>query len=75
AVDSCGHIYVVDYDNNRLMQWYEGDNEGTIVIGEDGGGNESHQLDEPRGLAFDLDGNIYIGDTGNDRIQKFERIC
>ena len=29
------------------------------------------QLSQPRGLALDADGNVYVADFGNDRIQKF----
>ena len=34
------------------------------------GGNPG-QLSKPRGLATDKDGNIYVSDTGNSRIEKF----
>ena len=30
------------------------------------------QLSQPRGLALDADGNVYVADFGNDRIQKFD---
>ncbi|MDX2166123.1 MAG: DUF2298 domain-containing protein [Deltaproteobacteria bacterium] len=29
------------------------------------------QLSQPRGLALDKDGNVYVADFGNERIQKF----
>ncbi|MEO8601717.1 MAG: DUF2298 domain-containing protein [bacterium] len=29
------------------------------------------QLSQPRGLALDAEGNVYVADFGNDRIQKF----
>jgi len=34
-------------------------------------GNQAGQLLNPLGISTDLEGNIYIADTGNDRIQKF----
>jgi YYY domain-containing protein len=30
------------------------------------------QLSQPRGLALDAAGNVYVADFGNDRIQKFD---
>ena len=37
-----------------------------------GPGNGAGQLSEPRGLAVDAQGNIYVADTGNQRIQVFD---
>ena len=28
------------------------------------------QFNGPRGIAVDREGNVYVGDTGNDRVQK-----
>ena len=30
------------------------------------------QVTQPRGIAFDSQGNLYVADFGNDRIQKFD---
>ncbi|CAF4143771.1 unnamed protein product, partial [Adineta steineri] len=45
--------------------------EGEIVVGGNGQGN---QLDGPRGLSFDDEGNLYVADCCNHRIEKFEII-
>ena len=34
-------------------------------------GTGAGQFRYPHSLAIDRDGNIYVGDTGNKRIQKF----
>lgn len=34
--------------------------------------NAPGQLSQPRGLGLDKDGNVYVADFGNDRIQKFD---
>jgi len=34
-------------------------------------GPEPGALSEPRGLAIDLDGGLWVADAGNDRVQKF----
>ncbi|CAF4190261.1 unnamed protein product, partial [Adineta steineri] len=45
-----------------------------IVVGGNGQGNESNQLNYPTGLCFDDERNLYVGDHYNHRIQKFEII-
>ena len=35
---------------------------------------EDGQLRGPEGLAIDGDGNVYVADTSNDRIQVFKRV-
>jgi DNA-binding beta-propeller fold protein YncE/tetratricopeptide (TPR) repeat protein len=34
-------------------------------------GSEPGQMKDPRGIALDGTGNIWVADTGNDRLQKF----
>ena len=47
----------------------------TITVWWNGNGQEQekNQLKEPVGLSFDGEGNVYVADSGNDRIEKFER--
>ncbi|CAF4122139.1 unnamed protein product, partial [Adineta steineri] len=54
--------------------WGEGKEEGEIVMGGNGEGNLPGQLNGPRGLSFDNEGNLYVADRSNHRIQKFEMI-
>lgn len=34
-------------------------------------GSGNGQFNSPRGMAVDSSGNVYVADTGNNRIQKF----
>jgi sugar lactone lactonase YvrE len=54
------------------MRWCKGAKEGTIVVGGNGEGEQSNQLYYPEGLSFDRQGNLYVADCDNHRIQKFE---
>jgi tripartite motif-containing protein 71 len=40
------------------------------TIGSPGSGNG--QLDDPKGVAVDTKGNLYVVDSGNNRIQEFD---
>ncbi|CAF4069853.1 unnamed protein product [Adineta steineri] len=65
-------IYVADYGNHRVMRWCEGKEEGEIIVGGNGPGNQSNQVNCPCGLCFDDEENLYVVDFNNHRLQKFE---
>jgi sugar lactone lactonase YvrE len=64
---------VVDGDNNDLMTVLAGTTPGTTVVdGFNGDGipSTSALLDAPAGCQLDANGNLYIGDYGNNRIRR-----
>jgi sugar lactone lactonase YvrE len=72
VVDQFGTVYVVDHWNHRVMRWYKGASRGEIIAGgKHIAGDGANQLNEPEGLAFDLYGNLYVADSNNHRIQRF----
>jgi ligand-binding sensor domain-containing protein len=73
-----GYIYVTDQGNNRIQKF---DKYGNLIM-EWGRGKEKHkgyrrgeipggEFDSPGGIAFDSDGNVYVVDRGNGRVQVF----
>jgi secreted PhoX family phosphatase len=63
---------VADFGNHRVMRWCKGAGEGRVVVGGNGQGEQSNQFNYPKGLSFDRQGNLYVVDCDNNRIQKFE---
>jgi DNA-binding beta-propeller fold protein YncE len=53
------------------MRWVKGATQGSVIVGGNGGGGQSNQLNGPAGLSFDRHGNLYVVDEGNHRVQKF----
>ncbi len=71
-VDHLGTVYVADRDNHRVMRWCKGATQGNLVVGDGNGkGEKANQLNCPYSLLFDRQGNFYVVDYGNDRVQRF----
>ena len=75
AVDSAGNLYIADTCNNRIRKVSNGvittvAGNGTPGFSGDNGPATSAQLNYPDGVAVDSAGNLYIADTGNNRIRK-----
>ena len=57
--------------NDRIMRWPKEATQGSVIVGGNGRGGQSNQLNNPIGLSFDRHGNLYVVDYGNHRVQKF----
>ncbi|CAF4295281.1 unnamed protein product, partial [Adineta steineri] len=44
---------------------------GTLIAGGNGQGSSSDQFDLPADLSLDREGNLYVTDMMNNRVQKF----
>ncbi len=78
AVDRFGNIYISDTANHRVRRVDARTGEIETVVGtgkrgfdNDGGNADMATLNGPTGLAFDTLGNLYIADTGNQRIRMY----
>lgn len=82
-----GHLYVSDTANNRVIGWssitgFVNDEPADFVLGQrdlygslsngNGGPNTNPiNYDAPEGVAADSQGNLYVADTGNDRVLEY----
>ena len=65
VADSLNHrIQAFDSDGNFLRQW------GSFEVGENGQAAGGH-FNQPWGISVGPDGNVYVADTWNHRIQVF----
>jgi len=74
TVSPDGELYVADSGNNRVQKF---DRDGNVLqawgkFGFAWRGADMGKFDVPWGVATDKDGNLYVSDTSNARIQKFK---
>ena len=76
AYDAAGDLYIADARNHQVTRV---DTAGllTVVAGTgrqgfagDGGAATAAELNGPTGLAMDASGNLYVADTGNERVRR-----
>ncbi|HEX3425032.1 MAG TPA: protein kinase [Acidimicrobiales bacterium] len=74
TVSQDGSVYIADSGNNRvrkiaggIMTTVAGNGEGAFAG--DGGPPRAAQISEPMGVAVSSNGDLYITDTGNNRIR------
>jgi sugar lactone lactonase YvrE len=70
AWDAAGNIFISDgYGNSRVVKY---DKNGRFIAAVGSKGNGKLQLNLPHSIASDAQGNIYVGDRSNSRIQVFD---
>ncbi len=83
AFDSQGNLYIADGGNNRVRKVAAVNGQvtgsstitsfagtGTAGFSGDGAAATSAELSQPRGVAVDLSGNVYIADLGNSVVRE-----
>jgi NHL repeat len=69
AWDAVGNIFVADgYTNSRVVKY---DKNGRFIRSVGTRGAEPGQLNTPHSIQVDNNGNVYVADRGNNRIQVF----
>jgi DNA-binding beta-propeller fold protein YncE len=61
-------MYVVDTGNDRIEEL---SSSGRVLATWGAAGSTQGKFLQPQGIAVDSSGNVYVTDTGNNRIQKF----
>ncbi len=77
AVDNAGNVYVADTDNHKIRK-ITPTGEVSTLAGSGGEGfvdgtGRASQFDEPRDIAVDSEGNLYVADTDNNSIRKITK--
>ena len=80
VLDASDNLYVVDKNNHRVLFYPVGSTTATRVYGQGGsfttntsnkGGISANSLSDPRGIALDASGNLYVADRANNRVLYF----
>jgi sugar lactone lactonase YvrE len=74
AVDGSGNLFVADRQNNRIRMVNSNGVISTVTgsapgFSGDGGPAVSALISDPRGVGVDVAGNVFIADSGNNRIR------
>ncbi len=79
-LDAIGNIYIADANNQRIRKVTTSTSIITTIAGTgtqgysgDGGAATSAKLGNPRDLAIDASGNIYIADESNNCVRKITK--
>ena len=74
AVDDAGNVYVADASNNAIRKVTSAGVVTTLAGGGGAGSSDgtgsAARLDEPRGVAIDVTGTLYVADYDNHLIRK-----
>jgi hypothetical protein len=76
VLDAEKYLFVVDRNNHRIVG--SGLNGFRCLVGCSGQDSQANRLNMPVSFSFDRSGNMFVADSGNSRIKKFqylEKFC
>jgi sugar lactone lactonase YvrE len=78
-VDGAGNIYVVDENNNNIRVIYPSGDVGTLAgngaagfVDGTGGASGTAEMNVPKGITLDGQGNFYVSDANNNCIRRID---
>jgi sugar lactone lactonase YvrE len=83
VIDAKGHLYVADSGNSRVLEYDSPlrSTTATRLFGQSGGfdnggcnlnGLSAESLCDPNGVALDAEGRLFVADTGNNRVLRYD---
>ncbi|CAF4356526.1 unnamed protein product, partial [Adineta steineri] len=75
ATNKNGFFYASNHKKNEVRRWKMGEynDEGTVVAGGNGQGNELNQFNTPTCIFIDKEQSVYVLDTNNHRVMKWRK--
>ncbi|CAF1043996.1 unnamed protein product [Adineta ricciae] len=72
-MDNHGSFYISDCEKNEVRRWTIGDEQGMLVAGGNGCGDQLNQLHFPSFIFLDKQDCLYISDGQNHRVMKWQK--
>lgn len=66
--NSNNYVYIVETGNHLIKKY---DLNGNLILQWGGSGTSNGKFNAPQGVATDSEGNVYVADYNNNRVQKF----